>query len=966
MAEVDPSALQSEAEAVLVRWQARRAAGEHVALEDLCGGRADLVAAAQRIESELRDLDVVERRVEIGAPVDPDVPHAPRSNLRPWDREWSARSTREALQRLATHSSAGGRYQRRQQIAVGGMGRVLEVWDEELRRPLAMKMIREDLIDDIGDEERLLQRFLEEAQITAQLAHPGIVPVHEVGLDSRGRVYFTMPVVVGSDLSEVFDKARSGKDGWTTSRAVGLLVRVCETIGFAHAKGVVHRDLKPANVRIGKYGEVYVMDWGLARALGSAPDPRGDAAVSTTRRDEIRTDSDSPMATMPRRHVGTVYYMSREQAEGEEPTTSFDVHAIGAMLYELLVGKPPYRTANGACDPAAERAAARDALLAGAPTPIEALVDSAPTELVAICERAMQRDPELRYASALDLAEDLQAWLDGRVVRAHATGPWAELRKWVGRNRKVAATALGALLLLLAAGGVFLLVLSNRQVEITEANAKLSTANAEIVAKSLAQARGRGNWAAVLDVLDRGGSSIVDPVEAVLLRAQALSNLQHYEEARVVLEPLTGRDDLGQHTGRALYLLGEVEMYLTGWTPEVETLLRSAREQPLAESESALIDGLLAETMPEAAERLGRALELDPYLHDARVQRAFILTWLERRDEVRRELDLLATLHPESLSAGAAALAIGALMGLPDAEARAREHMANHPDEVNGRELELALEIAGIARRASAAGFLGAVVPQEVLLDVKSMGSLRSLSRDSGVALRLTHPLMRRVSEAISEFTSQTSTDGKRLESLHAVAPNSLTLWFLAARSLDSAVAAGRAEPTRMRAALEHCASLFDECARTALLIPGMGRAARNRATLANALLGKKTATGEDPARMSLAHQGALWILAQDDATLEELEAWRWPFGEIGDSALTAVLESRITTLREARERAKAANRSAQVEALLVDLRKSMGEEKLLVARSLATRILKRDPENAEAKQALERIAQLRGEGTAK
>ena len=115
-----------------------------------------------------------------------------------------------------------------------------------------------------------LSRFLEEAQVTGQLDHPGIVPVHELGVDADGRVYFTMKLVKGEDLSHVFAHIRYGREGWSKTRALGVIQRMCEAMAYAHDKGVIHRDLKPANVMVGRFGEVFVMDWGLARN-GPAP-----------------------------------------------------------------------------------------------------------------------------------------------------------------------------------------------------------------------------------------------------------------------------------------------------------------------------------------------------------------------------------------------------------------------------------------------------------------------------------------------------------------------------------------------------------------------------------------------------------------------------------------------------------------------------------------------------------------------
>src|SRR6185436_191394 len=149
------------------------------------------------------------------------------------------------------------------------MGSILEVYDPSLRRTIAMKTVRADRVDGPQLEvERQQSRLLAEAQILAQLDHPGVVAIHEVGRDERGRAYFTMKRVQGRDFAQVISAYRSRAAEWPLARAVRVLLRVCEAVAYAHAKGVVHRDLKPANVMTGRFGEVFVMDWGLAKVIG--------------------------------------------------------------------------------------------------------------------------------------------------------------------------------------------------------------------------------------------------------------------------------------------------------------------------------------------------------------------------------------------------------------------------------------------------------------------------------------------------------------------------------------------------------------------------------------------------------------------------------------------------------------------------------------------------------------------------
>ena len=347
------------------------------------------------------------------------------------------------VQRLVERAAAR-EYVVKGELARGGMGAILCVHDPGLRRDLAMKVSLRQLHGSSSGARppgsaAELARFLEEAQITAQLDHPGIVPVHDLGVDPEGRLYFTMKLVEGRDLGEVLRRAQAGEAGWTRTRAVGILRQVCEAMAYAHDKGVVHRDLKPANVMVGEYGEVYVMDWGVARVAGTPASAQpGALAPVTTERAEERSEpggDESALHTRAGAIVGTPHAMPPEQARGEPVGPPADVYAVGAMLYRLLAGRRPYEGETH--DELASVVLAR--ILRGPPRPLRELAPDAPAELVAIAERAMAPRPEQRYHDMRSLADDLRAYLEGRVVRAHRTGALAELAKWIARNRLAAA-----------------------------------------------------------------------------------------------------------------------------------------------------------------------------------------------------------------------------------------------------------------------------------------------------------------------------------------------------------------------------------------------------------------------------------------------------------------------------------------------------------------------------------------------
>jgi WD40 repeat protein/serine/threonine protein kinase len=361
-------------------------------------------------------------------------------------------------------------------VAQGGMGVIFKVWDGSLHRPLAMKVIRgQDQVGEAGPapvNRELLGRFLREAEITGQLDHPGIVPVHEIGTDEHGRVYFTMRLVEGESLGSVLDKMSEGDATWTQTRVVDVLVKICDTLAFAHSRGVVHRDLKPANVMVGRFGETYVMDWGLAKVLPqkSSSGPHQLTvneegllpAIPEGEEYDLAQDAAAPAdLTIAGTVLGTPAYMPPEQAEGrpEELDERSDVYSVGAMLYRVLTGQVPY----------AEGTVARKsgdvlvAVKAGPPTCVAQLVPRAPGELVAICQKAMARSHADRYADMQEMAADLRAYLENRVVKAYQQGALAELKKWVKRNPLLTGAA--AALVLVTALGVAGIIWKYRDAE---------------------------------------------------------------------------------------------------------------------------------------------------------------------------------------------------------------------------------------------------------------------------------------------------------------------------------------------------------------------------------------------------------------------------------------------------------------------------------------------------------------------
>jgi tetratricopeptide (TPR) repeat protein/predicted Ser/Thr protein kinase len=324
------------------------------------------------------------------------------------------------------------RYLVEREIGAGGMGRVLAARGERFGRRVAVKLITLDRDD-------LRRRFEREAQITARLQHPAIVPVYGSG-NGDGRPFYAMKQVTGEPLSAVLARGGSLAD------RIALLptaIAVSEAIAYAHAERVIHRDLKPANILVGAFGETVIIDWGLAKDL--ADSDRDDAG---------ETDGGTPYRadeTAAGRVMGTPAYMPPEQARGERVDERADVYALGAILYYLLAGAPPYARADEGSVPW-ESMLAR--VLSAAPPPIESLQPTVPPDLAAIVRRAMARAPADRYPTARQLAEDLRKFQTGQLVGAHRYSTWQLVKRWIRRRRAPLGVAAIALVALAALGAL--------------------------------------------------------------------------------------------------------------------------------------------------------------------------------------------------------------------------------------------------------------------------------------------------------------------------------------------------------------------------------------------------------------------------------------------------------------------------------------------------------------------------------
>ncbi len=406
---------------------------------------SEIVSAVQAIRSDPRPVDKRPPAADEGGSIrtmtgsslyelpisdaDRSLQTLSLSNLRGADHAEDLKGQLAGWHRAFTSHNARPRFLLDKRIGEGAQGVIFGVIDRDCRRTVALKTLHSSGVDATE-----VSRFIHEAQITAQLEHPGIVPVHDFGALPDGTVFYTMKRVEGESLA-AYMQDRSGEPKHRFD-LVQLFVRVCETVGFAHSRGVIHRDLKPRNIMVGAFGEVLVMDWGLAKIMG---DDRGrtTARVTSLRQDGGPSGSDVHR-TLEGFAVGTPAYMSPEQARGESDRVDqrSDLYSLGVILYEMLSGQSPY-----------ERGDVRKTLeqvAAGRMTRLEELEvgEGIDRSLRAITHKAMAVKREDRYASVAALVKDLRDHLAGLAVSAHRESLFERAQRLYRRHRRPLLAAL--------------------------------------------------------------------------------------------------------------------------------------------------------------------------------------------------------------------------------------------------------------------------------------------------------------------------------------------------------------------------------------------------------------------------------------------------------------------------------------------------------------------------------------------
>lgn len=338
------------------------------------------------------------------------------------------------------------RYERVRQLAKGGMGEVHLAFDHQLQRHVALKV----MTPEIAASPELSARFTQEAIVLGRLDHPHIVPIHDLGTDGQGHNYYAMKFVRGTTLKEILTGLRKGQskivDRYPLARLLEIFQKICDAVGNAHSKGIIHRDLKPANIMIGEFGEVMVMDWGIAKILNQA-----ETTVNNTL---LGSGSGTQYGTV----MGTPSFMAPEQAEGrlEGINERTDIYSLGAILYNILTLRPPI-TGKGANVDLMERVKAGQIT---PPTMFNTDTGNAavllhcpdrqiPEAVSAVAMQALAREASRRYHDVSELQHDIAAYAAGYAPVAEHAGAFRQFRLTLRRNASLAAaTSIIALLII--------------------------------------------------------------------------------------------------------------------------------------------------------------------------------------------------------------------------------------------------------------------------------------------------------------------------------------------------------------------------------------------------------------------------------------------------------------------------------------------------------------------------------------
>jgi serine/threonine protein kinase len=450
---------ESQVDELVDRWKMMRDQGTPPTIEELCTGHPELAAEVRRRIEALQAMDSALVTLS-GEPWSTGEGSEDRGP--PLDRELPEVLHATAVYRVQGHHDHGG------------LGIVFTARHEELDRTVALKRIRPDRLYDAAR-----RRFLREAALTAGLQHPGIVPIYGLGQDEDGPFY-TMPFIEGQTLQAAINafhgeqslRRDPGRRSLELRRLLQHVIAACNTVAYAHDRGVVHRDLKPSNIMLGPYGETLVMDWGLAKRFG-ADDATGEGDG------DLPSPSPSPEdITATGEVMDTPRYMSPEQARGEPAGPASDIFSLGLVLYAILTGKSAFDESRLRGPDRLQ--AVRDAAI----VPPRRRDPALPRALEAICLKALSGRPEDRYATGRALADDVMKWLADEPVTAWREPVSIRARRWMRRHRTLVISTAAVLISSLVGLAGFTTVLAGKNAELAEQSRALDVKNAQLLSKN--------------------------------------------------------------------------------------------------------------------------------------------------------------------------------------------------------------------------------------------------------------------------------------------------------------------------------------------------------------------------------------------------------------------------------------------------------------------------------------------------
>lgn len=527
--------------------------------------------------------------------------------------------------------------------AKGGLGEVSVATDVELNREVALKEIQDRFVRDSDSR----ARFLLEAEVTGKLEHPGIVPVYGLGTYPDGRPFYAMRFIQGDSLKDAIAKFHAEKEGHRTGSERRLIERqllqrfvdVCYAIDFAHSRGVLHRDIKPGNIMLGQYGETLVVDWGLAKIMGAASPREGSQQIS------LSSNSNSA-PTQVGSAVGTPAYMPPEQATGQLDLLGphSDTYSLGATLFHILTGRPPFEGQNAA-------AIIRSVIAGDVPHP-RALNPSIPKSLESICLKAMARDPKHRYPSVRDLAIDIERFLADEPVSSMKESLTARIFRWIRKHPTATAAAVSGILVAAFGLMVFSSIIGRKNQLLSFANEQLDERNQELRSSLERESDARKEAVANLKVAKDQSRLALSTLQGVVTDIQSAvrdmpgsnrirSRLLNTSLAQLqrVASDYVSRSEVDESTWVALQELGDVVLEF-GNDPNPQT------NQESSDSETPTSALQLARSLSDRCLAIAKELEAkDPADELAQLRIAHTLSQralvLERMGELREAINAL-------------------------------------------------------------------------------------------------------------------------------------------------------------------------------------------------------------------------------------------------------------------------------------------------------------------------------------